>query len=261
MRGSTSRTATETGRARRRRRGRRGSARPGAPSRSRRAAALRAPVRARPQMIVITASTCAQPIRPFHETARAPEAGYDDERDRAQVEKQPLAAGAFVRPRPAGRRRGARRGLTQPQTVPASHRPHRSGCSKAAARPPLDGRSDTNDRSIDRSLGRSFLRSELTTAESSIAGCRRNRDLILPTLHLRARLRLGRSSAVMAQALQNAKRLPTVKYEISRLSTHRDHRPRLPLWHVSPGTTGRSAAEVSERAGRRGVRASPGPRG
>jgi len=73
--------------------------------------------------------------------------------------------------------------------------------------PPLDGRSDTNDPPIDRSLGRSLLRSELTTSES--------RELLLsepyPGLANSAppsMSAVGRSSAVVAQGFRDAKLLP-----------------------------------------------------
>src|SRR4029450_149981 len=121
-------------------------------------------VSARPQMIVITASTCAQPIRPRHET-RAPQrpAITTSETEPRQRNSHWPQSFSYGHAGTAAARSTPR--VTQPQTAPALT--GRTDLMLDSGRgPPLDGRPDTNDPPAGRSLGRSFLRSELTTAES-----------------------------------------------------------------------------------------------
>src|SRR4030095_14619449 len=121
-------------------------------------------VRARPQMIVFTARRCAQPSRPFHET-RAPHRPAMPRSEPALRTRRSPRPQAFSYGHPGRAAPRSTPRLTQAQTSPA-----RTGGTdltlESGRPPPLDGRSDTNDPPIDRSLGRSLLRSELTTSES-----------------------------------------------------------------------------------------------
>src|SRR5215510_11005338 len=77
--------------------------------------------------------------------------------------------------------------------------------------PSEDGRSERYE--VEESWGRSFRMSELTTA-ASLAGSRVNLANSAPPAQSCA----GRSSAVVALSVLYARRLPTGRYGISRLS-------------------------------------------
>src|SRR5262249_8639741 len=136
--------------------------------------------------------------------------------------------------------------LTQPQTAPA-----RTGGTdltlESGRAPPLDGRSDTNDPPIDRSLGRSLLRSELTTSEA--------RELLLsepyPGLANSAppsMSAVGRSSAVVAQGFRDAKLMPSNRCEISRLSRYRGPFGTATMARASRNETRELVSEEAEEA-------------
>src|SRR5882762_7796904 len=162
-------------------------------------------VRARPQMIVPTAMTCAKPSRLFHDT-RAPQIPATTTVPTAIMyrpshEPQARAYGHWGRAAPSKTPRP-----TQDQTAAADIGARMGRMRESGRAPMVEARSDP----YDLSKGRSFLMSESTTAASWLAGSLANLANSAPP-HTSAR-------AVVAPTDLYARRLPTKMCEISRPS-------------------------------------------